>query len=81
MRKRALQVLLVEDNAGDARLLRERFNKETAGSFELSHLTAYARGRGSAQSRWSHHCLVEMGLPGGHGLDTLRRAHAAALMW
>src|ERR1700677_3848111 len=34
-----LQVLLVEDNAGDARLLQEMFSKERAGSFELSHLT------------------------------------------
>jgi CheY-like chemotaxis protein len=39
MKKKPLQVLLVEDNAGDARLLREMFSKETAGSFELSHLT------------------------------------------
>jgi hypothetical protein len=39
MNKKPLQVLLVEDNAGDARLLREMFSKEKAGSFELSHLT------------------------------------------
>ncbi len=31
MTKRPLQVLLVEDNAGDARLLREMFSKEKAG--------------------------------------------------
>ena len=39
MNKKPLHVLLVEDNAGDARLLREMFSKEKAGSFELSHLT------------------------------------------
>jgi CheY-like chemotaxis protein len=39
MNKKPLQVLLVEDNASDARLLREMFSKEKAGSFELSHLT------------------------------------------
>ena len=33
-----LQVLLVEDNAGDARLLHEMFRKEKAGSFVLTHL-------------------------------------------
>ena len=48
MKKKALQVLLVEDNAGDARLLREMFSKEPSGSFELSHLTHMRDGRGSA---------------------------------
>jgi hypothetical protein len=38
MKESALQVLLVEDNAGDARLLREMFSKEKAGSFELTDL-------------------------------------------
>jgi len=38
MNEKALQVLLVEDNAGDARLLREMFTKERPDSFELTHL-------------------------------------------
>jgi hypothetical protein len=38
MKNNPLQVLLIEDSAGDARLLREMFSKERAGSFELTHL-------------------------------------------
>ena len=38
MKEKALQVLVVEDNAGDVRLLREMFSKEKPGSFELTHL-------------------------------------------
>ena len=38
MRTRALKVLLLEDNAGDARLLREMFTTERPGSIELTHL-------------------------------------------
>jgi CheY-like chemotaxis protein len=38
MKEKALHVLLVEDNAGDARLLREMFSTEKPGSFELTHL-------------------------------------------
>jgi hypothetical protein len=34
--RKAVKVLLVEDNAGDARLLRQMFSKEKAGSFELT---------------------------------------------
>jgi CheY-like chemotaxis protein len=38
MKGNALQVLLIEDNAGDARLLREMFRTEDPDSFELTHL-------------------------------------------
>jgi hypothetical protein len=33
MKEKALQILLVEDNAGDARVLREKFGTEKPGSF------------------------------------------------
>jgi CheY-like chemotaxis protein len=36
MKGKPLQVLLVEDSAGDARLLREMFRTETPGSFVLT---------------------------------------------
>ena len=36
--KKPLEVLAVEDNAGDACLLREMFRKEKPGSFHLTHL-------------------------------------------
>jgi CheY-like chemotaxis protein len=39
VKNQALQVLLVEDNSSDARLLREMFSKEKPGSFELTHVT------------------------------------------
>src|ERR1700677_1357638 len=78
MRKRALQVLLVEDNAGDARLLREMFSKEASGSFELSHLTHMREAEARLQAGGVDIVLLDMGLPDGHGLETLRRARAAA---
>jgi signal transduction histidine kinase len=78
MRKKALQVLLVEDNAGDARLLREMFSKETVGSFELSHLTHMREAEVRLKAGGVDIVLLDMGLPDGHGLETLRRARAAA---
>ena len=39
MSEKALQVLLVEDNAGDARLVREMFRSEKPGSVKLTHLS------------------------------------------
>jgi hypothetical protein len=42
MKKKPLQVLLVEDKRGRRPLLREMFSKEPGGTFELSHLTHMA---------------------------------------
>jgi CheY-like chemotaxis protein len=38
MKEKALQLLVVEDNAVDVRLLREMFSGDRLGSFELTHL-------------------------------------------
>ena len=76
--KKALQVLLVEDNAGDARLLREMFSKEEAGSFTLTHLTRMSEAEKQLARGGFDIVLLDMGLPDGHGLETLRRARAAA---
>jgi signal transduction histidine kinase len=76
--KKALQVLLVEDNAGDARLLREMFSKEEAGSFALTHLTRMSEAEKRLAEGGVDIVLLDMGLPDGHGMETLRRARAAA---
>jgi signal transduction histidine kinase len=78
MKKSALQVLLVEDNAGDARLLQEMFSKEKAGSFELTHFLRMSEAVLHLAKGGVDIVLLDMGLPDGHGLDTVRRAHAAA---
>src|SRR6202051_3592854 len=78
MKEKALQVVLVEDNAGDARLLHEMFRTEKPGSFELTHLLRMSEamihlGKGGVDV-----VLLDMGLPDAHGLDTVRQAHAVA---
>jgi signal transduction histidine kinase len=78
MKENALQVLLVEDNAGDARLLHEMFSKEKPGSFELTHFLRMSEAVVHLAKGGVDIVLLDMGLPDGHGLDTVRRAHAAA---
>src|ERR1700731_880555 len=78
MKETALQVLLVEDNAGDARLLREMFSKEKPESFELTHILRLSEAETHLAKGGVDIVLLDMGLPDGHGLDTVRRAHAAA---
>jgi signal transduction histidine kinase len=76
--KKALRVLLVEDNAGDARLLREMFSKEKAGSFELTHKTRMSEAEVHLAGGGVDVVLIDMGLPDGQGIENLRRARAAS---
>ena len=78
MKGKPLHVLLVEDSAGDVRLLREMFRTETPGSFVLTHVERMSDALSHLAKGGSDIVLLDMGLPDGHGLDTLRRAHAAA---
>jgi sigma-B regulation protein RsbU (phosphoserine phosphatase) len=78
MNEKALQVLLVEDNVGDVRLLREMFKTEKAGSFELTHLLRLSDAETHLAKGGTDIMLLDMGLPDGHGLETVRRAHTAA---
>jgi signal transduction histidine kinase len=78
MKGTTLQVLLVEDNAGDARLLREMFRKEKRGSFELIHVLRLAQALLVLTKNEIDIVLLDLGLPDGHGLDTVQRVHAVA---
>jgi sigma-B regulation protein RsbU (phosphoserine phosphatase) len=78
MKETALHVLLVEDNAGDARLLREMFSTEKPGSFELTHLLRMSEAMIHLAKGGVDVVLLDLGLPDAHGLDTVRQAHALA---
>jgi diguanylate cyclase (GGDEF)-like protein/PAS domain S-box-containing protein len=74
------RVLLIEDNLGDARLLREMFKERGQSSTELTHVRsmreaeAYLAGRAVDVEM----ILLDLGLPDVQGVDAIRRAHAAA---
>jgi DNA-binding NtrC family response regulator len=76
--KTPLQVLLVEDNAGDARLLLEMFSGAKAGSIVLTHLMRMTDAVARLEQGGVDIVILDMGLPDGHGLDTVRRAQAVA---
>jgi signal transduction histidine kinase len=78
MKEKVLQVLLVEDNAGDARLIREMFSNEGPGIFELTHFLRMREAEMHLAKCEVDIVLLDMGLPDGHGVDTVRRALAVA---
>src|ERR1700761_9094658 len=78
MSTKPLQVLLVEDSAEDALLLRHMFRKEAPGSFQLTHVDRMTDAFQQLAKGGVDIVLLDLGLPDGHGMDTVRRAHAAA---
>jgi diguanylate cyclase (GGDEF)-like protein/PAS domain S-box-containing protein len=72
-----MNILLVEDNPGDARLLRERLSEQHSLSIELTHVKCM----GDAEKHLANHAvdivLLDLGLPDAQGLEGVRRAHLA----
>jgi diguanylate cyclase (GGDEF)-like protein/PAS domain S-box-containing protein len=71
-------LLLVEDNPGDARLLREMFNDQGAHKTKLTHVGCMREAETCLAEEEIDIVLLDLGLPDAHGLGAVRRAHAAA---
>jgi len=71
-------ILLVEDNLGDARLLREMFDGQRAHFGELTHVDCM----NAAEKHLAEHTvdiiLLDLGLPDAQGLGAIRRTRAVA---
>jgi len=79
MSKSPIQVvLLVEDNLGDARLMREMFNEPNAPSVELMHAECMVDAEEILVRRAIDIILLDLGLRDAQGLQAIHRAHAAA---
>jgi diguanylate cyclase (GGDEF)-like protein/PAS domain S-box-containing protein len=71
-------VLLVEDNLGDARLLREMLNEDRSLGIKLNHVGRLSEAEGHLSLHPVDIILLDLGLPDAQGLEAVRRAHAAA---
>jgi diguanylate cyclase (GGDEF)-like protein len=78
MTKKTMRVLVIEDNPGDARLLEEMFGKERPGTFAVTHLSLMSEAVIHLAKGEADIVLLDLGLPDTHGLESVRRAHAAA---
>jgi signal transduction histidine kinase len=72
------QLLLIEDNPGDARLLREMFKEQGPHNTEITHVTSMADAEAYLLAHTVDIILLDLGLPDADGLEAVRRAHAAA---
>jgi diguanylate cyclase (GGDEF)-like protein/PAS domain S-box-containing protein len=73
-----IKVLLIEDNPGDARLVKEMLADTGASKFSLTHVGLLSEGLSLLENESHHVILLDLSLPDGHGLDTIRQVCAEA---
>ena len=72
-------VLLVEDNLGDARLLREMFrDQDSPGDIQLAHVESMGDAEKYLAAHTVNVILLDLGLPDAQGLQAVLRAQAVA---
>jgi len=79
MNKRSIKVLLlVEDNPGDVRLLREMFREQNSLRTELTQVETMREAEEHLAGCAVDIILLDLGLPDAQGLESIRRARAVA---
>jgi len=71
-------ILLIEDNPGDVRLLREMFDEHGAHDTEMTSVDCMSAAERHLLEHVVDIILLDPGLPDAQGLGAIRRAHAAA---
>ncbi len=73
-----ISVLLVEDNPGDARLLREAVREAEGSHIMLTHVETLAKALARIESEHFDVVMLDLSLPDADGLETLVRTHTKA---
>lgn len=74
MDKKPIKILLIEDNPGDVRLLRELLKEATTLRVELTHDDRLAAGLQRLEREIFDLILLDLGLPDSQGLETFDKA-------
>jgi PAS domain S-box-containing protein len=76
MDKKTIQILLFEDNPGDARLFREYLREADLVQVELDHFELLETGLAHLARKKPDVILLDLGLPDSQGLETFRAVFA-----
>ncbi len=74
----ARALLLIEDNPGDARLLREMLSEQGSHGTALTHVECMAEAEKHLAGNAVDIVLLDLGLPDVQGMEAVRRAQTAA---
>ncbi len=75
MNSQCIKVLLIEDNPGDTRLIKELFSECAPGSFELRCVALLSKGFAILESEEIDIILLDLSLPDSQGFETFIRVH------
>jgi len=75
--KELLNILLVEDNPGDARIVQEFLNEEDTIAFKLFHVDCLSKGLSILSSSNMNVILCDLGLPDSNGIESFNALHKA----
>jgi signal transduction histidine kinase len=78
MSEKTIRILLVEDNPGDARLIREMLNEPGSCKYDLTHLESMKKAVTHLVANAVDIVLLDLGLPDANGLGAVQQAHAVA---
>jgi PAS domain S-box-containing protein len=78
MKKKTIQVLLLEDNPGDARLFREYLHNDDLIQVELVHVERLMTGLAHLAKAKPDVILLDLGLPDSQGLETFTQIYSQA---
>jgi two-component system, cell cycle sensor histidine kinase and response regulator CckA len=78
MEESSIRILLIEDNPGDARLVKEMLAEGDPGSFHLSQAERLSEGLRRLKEEDFQVVLLDLSLPDAQGLDTVSRVCAQA---
>ncbi|HEY9659558.1 MAG TPA: response regulator, partial [Allocoleopsis sp.] len=78
MEERIIQVLLIEDNPGDARLLQELLLEVESVPFQLKHVDCLSAGLQGLQNHNFDVILLDLSLPDAHGFDSFAKLYSSA---
>jgi diguanylate cyclase (GGDEF)-like protein/PAS domain S-box-containing protein len=68
-----IKVLLIEDNPGDARLVKEMLVDAGSNQFSFVHARLISEGLAFLRDEGYHVILLDLELPDGHGLNNIRQ--------
>jgi len=78
LNEETIKVLLIEDNPGDARLLKEAFARAYSPLFEITHVDSLNAGLQHLAWEDFNVVFLDLSLPDATGIETLLQVQAVA---